>query len=329
MQLVIIGHTQMLYNTALLLHQQGHQVNAVITAEAAPENNCTGEDFQKLADSIEAPFLLTNNLDSPEVIELCRGSDVGISINWKTLFHERHINLFRLGILNAHHGDLPKYRGNACSNWAIIEGDQSITASVHFVEGDKLDCGRIVGKRQLRLNENTTITDIYSWSEKVLPDLFVQVLDKLQSDESYTLKYADLDSSESFRCYPRLPEYGFIEWNASVKTIHNLIRATCYPFSGAYTYHVCEGKVRKLIVIKSRIVQSQTKDLAMPGHVIKNDKNSGESWIKSGDGILALAECRYENETEAFLPGQRWTSIRMTLGIRVEDWIYMINTQKT
>ena len=44
MQLVIIGHTQMLYNTALLLHQQGHQVNAVITAEAAPENNCTGED---------------------------------------------------------------------------------------------------------------------------------------------------------------------------------------------------------------------------------------------------------------------------------------------
>jgi methionyl-tRNA formyltransferase len=329
MKLAIIGRTRMLYDTALLLKQQGHQINVVITAEAAPEYTHTEEDFRQLADTIGVPLILTNNLDNPKVNELCQGLDIGISINWKTLIHERHINLFRLGILNAHHGDLPQYRGNACSNWAISKGDNKITTSIHFMEGGKLDCGRIVSQKHLYLDENATITDVYSWSEKVIPELFVEVLNNLQSDENYTLKYADPDSSESFRCYPRLPEDGFIEWSTSVKDIHNLIRAVCYPFAGAYTYHVYKGEIKKMIILKSRIVQHRMKDLAMPGHVLKNDKHSGESWVKCGDGILALAKCRYEDETGAFLPGQRWKSIRMRLGIRVEDWMYsMINAQK-
>lgn len=329
MKLAIIGRTQMLYDTALLVHRQGHQIKVVITAEAAPEYTRTEEDFRQLADTIGVPFIITNNLDTPKVKELCQGLDIGISINWKTIIHDRLINLFRLGILNAHHGDLPKYRGNACSNWAIIKGDNKITTSIHFMEGDKLDCGRIVGQEHLYLDENVNITDVYSWSEKVIPELFVEVLNNLQLDGSYTLKYADPDSSESFRCYPRLPEDGFIEWSTSVKDIHNLIRAVCYPFAGAYTYHIYKGEIKKLIILKSRIVQHSMRDLAMPGHVLKNDKHSGESWVKCGDGILALVQCRYEDETEAFLPGQRWKSIRMRLGIRVEDWMYsMINAQK-
>ena len=320
----------MLYHTVQLLHQRGHQIAVVITDKAAPEYTRTEEDFRLLAESIRAPFVLTNTLNDSQVQDLCRGLDVGITLNWRTMIQENYIKLFRLGILNAHIGDLPEYRGNACPNWAIINGADKITTSIHFIEDGKLDCGRVIGQTHFDLGENGTLTDVYRWSESAIPELFIEVLNQLQTDEDYTLKYADPDSAESFRCYPRLPEDGFIDWNITVQEVHNLIRAVCPPLAGAYTYHDYKGELKKLIILKSRIVQHELKDLAISGHILKNDKQSGESWVKCSDGIIAITQCRYENEIESFSPGQRWKSIRMRLGIRVEDWIYrMMNEQKT
>jgi methionyl-tRNA formyltransferase len=138
------------------------------------------------------------------------------------------------------------------------------------------------------------------------------------------LKYADPNSIESFRCYPRLPVDNFINWNNSVKDVHNLIRAVCYPFSGAYTFHWHSGEVKKLFILKSRIIQFETKDLSITGHVLKNNKETGESFVRCGDGIIALLKCRYEGEQEEFYPGIRWKSIRMRLGVNPNDWLWAI-----
>ena len=81
------------------------------------------------------------------------------------------------------------------------------------MEGGKLDCGKIVGQKEFILKEENTITDIYTWSEKIIPELFVEVLEKLQVDESFCIRYADPEGPGSFRCYPRLPEDGFIDWH--------------------------------------------------------------------------------------------------------------------
>jgi len=238
---------------------------------------------------------------------------------------QRHIDLFRLGILNSHHGDLPKYRGNACSNWAIINNEEQITKTIHFMEGDKLDCGRIICQEHFKLHQDTTITDVYKWSEESTPGLYAKALRLLDDDNTFVLKFANPSTPESFRCYPRLPEDGFIKWEHAVSNIHNLICAVCAPFSGAYTYHWYKGEVRKLIVLKSRIVQSETIDIAIPGHVLRNNPETGESYVQCGDGIIALLKCRYDDEQEEFSPGKRWRSIRMRLGVRVEDWLWEIN----
>jgi len=157
MKLAIIGRTQMLYDTAMLLHKKGHQIKAVITSKAALEYSRTEKDFKKLAASMKAPFLITNSLDSREAAKLCKGLDIGISVNWTTVVDDSHIKLFRLGILNAHAADLPRYRGNACLNWAIINGEDKVAACVHFMEGGKLDCGRIAAQDYLPMDGNTVI----------------------------------------------------------------------------------------------------------------------------------------------------------------------------
>ncbi|MHC4872455.1 MAG: methionyl-tRNA formyltransferase [Planctomycetota bacterium] len=324
MKIAIIGRTQILYETVLKFQNEGFDIGCIITAAAAPEYSKNEEDFKSLAEGAGIPFFISNTLDDPDIQSVLNDIDLGVSLNWVSVIRQKHIDLFGIGILNSHHGDLPAYRGNACTNWAIINNEKRVANSIHLMEGDRLDCGRIICQQYFDLDEDKTITDIYNWAEETTPDMFVEAVKKLTEDNSYTLKYADPESIESFRCYPRLPEDGFIDWQKPVADIHNLIRALCCPFPGAYTYHKYKGEVKKLHILKSRIVSSETKDYAMPGHVLINNSETGESLVKCGDGILALKICRYDSDPEEFQPGKRWQSIRMRLGIRSEDWLWEI-----
>jgi methionyl-tRNA formyltransferase len=322
MKIAIIGRSQILLNTAYLLSKKGYDIRVVITAPTAPEYSRDQNDFKNMADELGVPFFL-GDLDIPELIKACRGLDLGISLNWPKIIADKHIRLFRLGILNAHYSDLPKYRGNACLNWAILQGEGDITVSLHFMEGGRLDCGRIINQKKCVLDENGTITEILTWCEKIIPNLFLEGLERIAADENFILKYVSENDENSFRCYPRLPEDGFIDWIRPVKELHALIRAAGPPYPGAYTYHNVQGEVKKLIILTSRIIQFDSKDLAVPGHIIKNDRKTGESWVRCGDGVLSIGKCRYENEGDTFQPGKRWKSIRMRLGIRPEDWLYL------
>ncbi len=328
MKIAIIGRTQILYETAIKLHEEGHQICCILTSKAEPEYSRTEKHFEHLAKKINVPFILTNTLNKPEIEILCKGLDAGVSVNWISIILERHIDLFRLGILNAHLGDLPKYRGNACANWAIINNEKTITNSIHFMEGGLLDCGRVIMQNQFELTNETTISDIYKWAEETTPTLFARALQIINKDNEYFLKYANPDSDESFRCYPRLPEDSFINWNLSAVNIHNLIRAVCYPFSGAYTYHWHQGEIKKLTVLKSRVVKHDAHDIAVPGHVLENNSKTGGSYVQCGNGIIALLECKYDDEDEVFAPGKLWKSIRMRLGVRVDDWLWSIYKNK-
>ncbi len=128
-------------------------------------------------------------------------------------------------ILNCHIGDLPRYRGNATPNWAIINSEDKITLSIYFIEPHVIDAGRIVAQSELSITEDTTIAEVYTWLEEQTPITLVAALGRLQRDPKSTLKYANPNSEESFRCYPRRPEDDLIDWHQSVKNTHNLIRA--------------------------------------------------------------------------------------------------------
>ncbi len=66
----------------------------------------------------------------------------------------------------------------------------------------------------------------------------------------------------------------------------------------------------------------------MPGHILLNDKNTGESFVSCGQGIIGLIRCRYEDEKEEFSPGYKWKSVRIRLGVRVEDWLWNLRKDK-
>lgn len=286
MNIAIIGRTQFLYSTAIHLLEKGHTISTVITAVSAPEYTKKEDDFKLLASSINAKFFVTKSLDDPEIISSLYGLDIGISVNWISLVKQRHIDHFKIGILNAHFGDLPRYRGNACPNWAILNGEKEIVLSIHLMEGGKLDCGRIIAQGQYPLTNDTYIGHIYKWGERSIPLLFEQTLTLLEKDQKYTLKYANPDSPESFRCYPRTPEDSRIKWCDSAVNIHRLIRATSKPFSGAYCFINGVKKNEKMIIWEAELFNDREKYCAAPGQI--SSIASDHFIVITGNGKLKI-----------------------------------------
>jgi methionyl-tRNA formyltransferase len=315
MKVLFIGRTEYLYNTILKIIEK-HEVCGIITAPAKEEYSKNEDDFQNLANKLNCPFLKTNKLDD-KAINFIRNTtpDIAISVNWVNIINKEIVDCIPKGILNAHFGDLPSYKGNAVINWALLNFEPFIAFTIHYIEPNKLDSGDIIIQQKIEISNNTTVYDIVKLAEISIPSLFFNAINIIENGNKIFIKQSSLNKPE-FRCYPRLPQYSKIDWSKSAKEIDALIRASTKPYSGAYSYLQISGKIKKVFIWSSRIVCEETNDKGYPGHIIKNDKTNGESWVYTGKGILALKLVQYENENE-FKPGLVWNSIRISFYI---DW---------
>lgn len=325
MRVFLLGRTEFLYDTALALSAAGHEIVAVVTAKSSPEYQRNENDFRELAETHGAFFICAQKIKG-EVLDLGRqaGADVCVSINWVSILHDDFIDLFPHGVLNAHFGDLPRYRGNAVINWAILQGEQEVCLTVHKMVADELDAGDIALKVPLRLEEKTTISDIVTFARENVPSMFCSVLHGMQAGTQVFQSQQDT-GLDPMRCYPRLPQDGLINWKLSAVEINALVRSLTKPYSGAYTYwRRSDTEILKVGIWQSRVISDGCVDLGVPGHVILNDPNNGESWIYTGKGILAVSQVNIGESQEIVRPGSVWKSIRMRLGLNMEDEIYRL-----
>ena len=316
MDVLVLGRTEVLYEAAELIAGR-HRVVGIVTAPAAPEYKRTERDFENLARRLGCPFLLTHRVDGI-LLDFIRdaGAQIAVSSHWVANLGADVFALLPQGILNAHHGDLPRYRGNAATNWMVLRHERRVHATIHFMEPGELDAGDIVARRAMELSEDTTIGQIFDFIERNIPAMFVDILDRISQGTLSRIPQHDAGATP-FRCYPRLPAHSRIDWTQPAREIHALVRASSRPFSGAYSYLKLDAAVRRLTVWKSRVVAEQSDDIGMPGHVIRNDNATGESWIYTGRGILALQRVQLDGG-DAFMPGKVWKSIRIGFGIDVE-----------
>ena len=316
MKILILGRTEILYETAVRMSKH-HHICGIITAKHAPEYLKTEEDFKKLAFQLKCPYIFTNRLDETvnKFIQEVR-PDIGVSLNWTTVIQQETIGLIPHGILNAHFGDLPRYRGNAVINCAILCHETFVCLTIHFMEPGGLDSGDIIIQRHMPLDEKKTVKDILDFATCNIPEMFLAAVNGIE-DGSLQPEKQNTRGKTAFRCFPRLPVDSKIDWLLPAKEIDALIRASTHPYSGAYTYLKVYDQIRKVYIWQSRIVCEDTVDIGSPGHIIKNDHANGESWVFTGKGILAIQKVQYEDGAE-FAPGKTWRSIRMRFGIDVE-----------
>lgn len=299
----------MLFDSILALRAAGHEIVLIGTCAAAPEYDITERDFRSLARKIGCPFFNDIRIQSKNCMDLITLSkaEVAISMNWMTLIPNAVIEKFGFGIINAHAGDLPRYRGNACPNWAILAGESSVVLTLHYMTPE-LDAGPILLQRPFPIDGQTYIGDVYRFLERTLPEMYVEVIEGLAKGKMVPREQPQ-DPALSLRCFPRIPQDSELFWSHSAEDLARLVRASAAPFAGAYTY--LNGQ--KLTVWRAHAGSLPYPYLGANGQVAEVCAVTGYVSVICGSGILTLEEVGLED-------GQRVAgaaivrSVRMRLG---------------
>ncbi len=289
MKIAIIGRTEILYDTALFLKESGHEIVYILTSEEAAEYKRTANDFRILAESLSVPFAQGSDITtfSDELSESY--PDIGISMNYTGILPQSIIDIFPFGVLNSHGGDLPRYRGNACQAWAIINGEERIGLCIHKMIGGEIDSGDIITRDYMSINHSTKVSKVWEWMSCRIPQLMLEAAEKLEADPSYFLELQSKSPQKSLRCYPRKPEDGRITWSESAINVLRLVNASNKPYAGAF----CGFEDRVMIVWDAELVLDDEIFCAVPGQVT----NIGEGFIEvaCGKGKLRLLEIEIDS----------------------------------
>lgn len=310
MRIVALGRTRTLYDAIREVVDRGHEVELILTSEPAPEYEVGPDDFSELATAVEADFECDPDLS--EHVERFEKCDVAISVNWNTILSEDVLACFEHGVLNAHAGDLPQYRGNAAPNWAIINGEDEVVVTVHRMVPE-LDAGPILAKRSFPLKDRTSIGDVYEFLYDAVPEMFGETVDGLESGTVEETPQPDAPG-KVLRCYPRKPEDSRLKWSESADHLDRIVRASSEPFFGAYTFFNGE----KLRIWRAHPEQPSFEFLGTPGQVAQRRLNAGEVAVVTGDGFLVLEEVQLEGEARANATDVI-ESNRDRLGVSVDD----------
>lgn len=290
MRIAIIGRTEVLYNTALRLRDAGYQIVCILTAKEAPEYTRTVADFSELAAAWQIPFAQGARIaDHTDFLREAE-ADIGISMNYTGVVPQSVIDLFPLCVVNAHGGDLPRYRGNACQAWAILNGEERIGLCIHKMIGGELDSGDIIARDYLTIDHTTKVTQAWEWMASRTPELMLDAVQHLEANPTYILERQSKDTKDALRCYPRKPEDGRIDWSKSAIDVLRLINASNKPYTGAF----CEFEGQKLIIWDAELVEDGEVFCAVPGQVTKIGVGFVE--VACGVGKLRVLSVEYREQ---------------------------------
>lgn len=311
MKVAVLGRTRMLLRAARALHDHGHEV-VLLLAPSGRHVDATAGHLRDLADELGCDFLGVPSLTLPDALAALAGSgaEVAVSVNWPTLVPTQVLELFPHGVLNAHAGDLPRHRGNATISWAILTGEPQVVVTIHRMDAG-LDSGPVLAKRPCPLDASTYVGDVLAFCERVVPELFVEVVAGLAGGTLQPMPQPE-EPGSSLRCFPRTPADGWIEWPQDAESLARLVRASAEPFEGAYT--VAGGD--RLAVWRAHAEQLPYPSLGVPGQVIELRKAAGEVAVLTGSGVLVLERVQTPNSGPV-APVEVLKSTRLRLGLHL------------
>tara|TARA_B100000029_G_scaffold300052_1_gene292990 strand:+ start:5040 stop:5948 length:909 start_codon:yes stop_codon:yes gene_type:complete len=217
----------------------------------------------ELASSNNIELIRHNRIDSSEEVITAIEDvmpDLLVVSSYRNIIPDNILKLARLGAINLHMAPLPKYRGVHPENWALINGEDWMGYTVHYLDSG-IDTGDIIAQDRVPiLPEDDILSLTYKISEAA-PKILIEVINDIGVGH---IVRKTQDESQATYYPPRKPSDGLIDWSMEDTDIQNLIRALTRPYPGAYT--IISGY--KLTVWRSRLVNG-ANTICEPGQIIE------------------------------------------------------------
>ena len=216
-----------------VLLARGVDVPLVITHEDAPGEIIWFESVARMARARGIPVITHPDPNVSAVVDqvaACR-ADFIFSFYYRQMLKASLLALAPRGALNMHGSLLPKYRGRAPVNWAIIRGETETGATLHYMV-DKPDAGDIVAQTAVPILPDDTAREVFDKVTLAAETTLDRVLPALIAGSAPRTPQDPRDASYFGG---RRPEDGVVDWSQSAQTVHNLVRALAPPYPGART----------------------------------------------------------------------------------------------
>lgn len=232
-RLLYFAYSEIGYTCLDLLLRRGDNVVALVTHEDNPGEKIWFKTPAALAREHDIPVFAPETVKTPEWIERFAAlqPDLILSVYYRHMIPMQIVELAPLGAFNLHGSLLPKFRGRAPVNWAVLHGARETGVTLHRMV-KKPDAGAIVDQERVEIGPRDTAEAVF---RKLLPAgraLLARQMDTLLSGLA---EERPQDHSQATYFGGRQPEDGRIRWSATTAEIFNLVRAVTDPYPGAFT----------------------------------------------------------------------------------------------
>lgn len=290
MKIVFMGTPDFAEKSLEAIYNSGHEILAVVTNPDRPKGRgmkMVSSPVKEFAISknlkIYQPEKVRNNVEFIEEIKALQ-PDVICVVAYGKILPKEILDIPRLGCINVHGSLLPKYRGAAPIQWAVINGEK-ITGITTMYMDVGMDTGDMILKEEVNIGEDETTGELWNKLSEVGAKLLVKTLNQIEDGNA-----PRLPQGEDFSMAPMLnKEMSKINWNSqSAQEIKNLVRGL-NPIMGTYSYL----NDKKIKFWKVDVLPLENENVEN-GTILKSNSKDG-LYIKAKDGMIKVLEIQGEN----------------------------------
>ncbi|HTF57484.1 MAG TPA: formyltransferase family protein [Planctomycetota bacterium] len=259
MNIVLFGYGEMGCTGLEFLLSQGERVAGVITHRDDPGEKRWFRSLEELARASGVPVFHDDGERKGALRGLVRGLEphLVLSFYFRRMIPQRVLDLAPKGALNLHGSLLPRLRGRAPLNWALVECEERSGVTLHHMVAEP-DAGDIVAQRGFDIGPRDTARTLF---DKAVAETKILLREIWPQIRAGTAPRIPQDHSKATYRGRRRPEDGRIDWSQPTRRVDGLVRAVTDPFPGAFTS--LQGK--KLMVWQG----SPAEGRGIPGRVIR------------------------------------------------------------
>ena len=306
LRIVFMGTPEFAVTSLKALVENGYNVVGVVTAPDKPSGRglqLHQSDVKKYAELCGLPVLQPGKLKDETFLQKLKSleADLQIIVAFRML-PEVVWRMAPLGTFNLHGSLLPRYRGAAPLNWAIINGDLT-TGVTTFLLKQEIDTGNILFQEEVQIGPEENLGELHDKLMVIGANLVIKTINALACGQVKPLPQSSLIIDPDRLHAPKIfKETCKIDWHKPAAAINNLVRGLS-PYPAAWTSFVGKGTETGVKIFKAK-VENNLHNL-QPGEIISDNKTYLK--IACADGFLQITDLQLAGkkrlETAPFLRG--------------------------